>query len=707
LDGGLGNDTLIGGDGNDLYIINAIGDVVDEEGLVDSDADTIQASISIDLASYTDIEHVILTGTSALNAKGSDSVANQLTGNSGANKLEGLDGNDTLDGGAGNDTLDGGLGADSMQGDAGNDTYIIDDLADIVDETISGATGGVDLVKLFTSYNDDEYLLATNVENLDATAYVGNIGLEGNVLNNLITAGIGNDTLDGGNGNDTLIGGAGNDILMGDAGIDNLQGGAGDDEYHVILKTTGTGLNVVASLEDTITDTAGTSDTLYLHGGTGATKVSTIVLAAALEHLNALDAAVNGEVSLNLTGNASGNGIIGSDGNNTIVGLTGNDTLEGRDGNDSLDGGVGDDSLDGGNGNDTLIGGTGNDALVGGDGDDTYVVTLKTTGTGLMAVASLEDTIDESGTGIDTLKLTGSAKLTISSSIELIGDLANIENIDASATSSTLLNLTGNASNNTLIGNAAANTILGEDGNDAINGGAGNDTLDGGAGSDTLDGGLGNDSLKGGAGDDLYIVNAITDLVDEDGNTDSNDSIQASISIDLANPNYTGIEHVILTGTSALNAKGSADGDTIGNQLTGNSGANKLEGLDGNDTLDGGAGNDMLTGGSGNDIFLFDTALSSKNIDTITDFNGDEDDIHLDAAIFASLAGGVNSSNFHTGTLATAIEAGGKYLIYDTTTGKLYYDADGGGTGKAIQFATLSKIDNAFPELSEADFIIS
>ncbi|MEZ0231263.1 MAG: hypothetical protein ACAH12_00360 [Methylophilaceae bacterium] len=688
LDGGAGVDTMDGGEGDDIYYIDKLTDVIIDSG----GNDTVIVKLTFGtyiLADDSVIENIALFGTAALHAQGNSGI-NIIQGNSAANKLEGLGNNDDLYGGAGNDTLDGGSGDDNMYGGMGNDIYIVDSIDDTVDEAdyeyLDGKTGGIDTIML-KDYVGGAFTLNYSfyVENLDASMLAGSITLTGNDLANTITGTAYDDMLDGG------------DFFESPA--DKLIGGNGNDGYTVDLVTSGRGAKAVIKIEDMITELAGIdsgNDTVTLRGvidydidGEEILKASTITLAANLENL---EAQLTGNTKLNLTGNTLENSITGNDYKNTISGLAGNDTLSG------------------GGGNDTLIGGTGEDSLIGGDGDDTYVVALKTTGTGLDAIAEFEDVIDENINNDlnDMLTLTGTAKLIEKTTFILAdtpaGNLANIENIDISATGSTLLDLTGNASHNTLIGNAAANTIHGEDGNDAINGGAGNDTLDGGAGSDTLDGGLGNDSLKGGAGDDLYIVNAITDLVDEEANTDSNDSIQASISIDLANPNYTGIEHVILTGTSALNAKGSADGDTIGNQLTGNSGVNKLEGLDGNDTLDGGAGNDILTGGSGNDIFLFDTALSSKNIDTITDFNGDEDDIHLDAAIFASLAGGVNSSNFHTGTLATAA---GKYLIYDDTTGKLYYDADGGGTGKAIQFATLSKIDNAFPELSETDFTIS
>ncbi|MEG8053671.1 hypothetical protein QP185_11105 [Sphingomonas aerolata] len=49
--------------------------------------------------------------------------------------MSGFAGNDQLFGGAGTDTLDGGTGQDVMSGGRGNDSYVVDDIGDVVDET--------------------------------------------------------------------------------------------------------------------------------------------------------------------------------------------------------------------------------------------------------------------------------------------------------------------------------------------------------------------------------------------------------------------------------------------------------------------------------------------------------------------------------------------------------------------------------------------
>ncbi len=74
----------------------------------------------------------------------------------------------------------------------------------------------------------------------------------------------------------------------------------------------------------------------------------------------------------------------------------------------------------------------------------------------------------------------------------------------------------------------------------------------------------------------------------------------------------------------------------IGNQI-----ANTLNGGLGNNSLDGGLGLDILIGGAGGDIFIFDTVLSSGNIDTIQGFVAGSDEIWLEnTGIFATLAAG-------------------------------------------------------------------
>jgi len=201
---------MAGGDGNDLYVVDATTDVVNE--LTNNGNDTVRASASFTLSD--NVENLILTGITAING----------TGNSGNNNLIGNTAANILDGGAGDDVLSGGAGADVLSGGVGNDTYWVDNQGDEVHEL---ADAGTDTVNISISYT-----LGENVENLTLSGTDQIIGT-GNDLDNIIINNGGSNTLCGGAGNDTLVGGYGNDILDGGPGVDKMFGGYGDNIYLV------------------------------------------------------------------------------------------------------------------------------------------------------------------------------------------------------------------------------------------------------------------------------------------------------------------------------------------------------------------------------------------------------------------------------------------------------------------------------------------
>ena len=142
--------------------------------------------------------------------------------------------------------------------------------------------------------------------------------------------------------------------------------------------------------------------------------------------------------------------------------------------------------------------------------------------------------------------------------------------------------------------------------------------------------------------------------------------------------------------------------------LVGGGGADTLYGDANNDLLRGGAGNDILWGGSGNDIFRFDTALSTstvKNVDQIKDFNPIQDTIQLENSIFTKFGttttGTINSAFFKANTTGLAQDSN-DYLIYETDTGKLFYDINGSAAGGSIQIALLG----ANLALTSADYVL-
>ncbi len=99
-------------------------------------------------------------------------------------------------------------------------------------------------------------------------------------------------------------------------------------------------------------------------------------------------------------------------------------------------------------------------------------------------------------------------------------------------------------------------------------------------------------------------------------------------------------------------------GNKLDNILNGAGGNDTLNGAEGNDILNGGAGHDTLTGGKGADTFVFSDVLdTNKNIDTIADFNVDEQDkIQLDSTLF---------SNLTADNVTDMYDANTGYLVYD------------------------------------------
>jgi len=230
-------------------------------------------------------------------------------------------------------------------------------------------------------------------------------------------------------------------------------------------------------------------------------------------------------------------------------------------------------------------------------------------------------------------------------------------------------------------------------------GGNGNDSLSGDAGNDLLDGGFGADKLSGGFGDDTYVVDNAGDRITEALNRGT-DTVYASISYTLG----IGVENLTLTDSANINGTG----NSVANILVGNSGANILSGGAGNDTLDGGLGNDTLNGGLGADNFVFSTLLDpATNVDRITNYSRkDGDRIVLDQSIFDAFTdlGTIGVDQFYAAAGATAAHDATDRVIHNTTTGAIFYDADGIGGRDAVLFATMNTPTPTI--LAAADFMI-
>ncbi len=348
-----------------------------------------------------------------------------------------------------------------------------------------------------------------------------------------------------------------------------------------------------------------------------------------------------------------------------------------------VEGSAWDDSLTGSSGNDAFVGNGGVDTIDGGLGNDTV-------------------SYDQDPPGDPNFSATSGV-------VVLLGDTTvpgvGIDGWGFPDVLISIENVFGSHFSDVIQGNKVANDIEGKAGNDYLSGLAGVDTINAGDGNDTIDGGAGNDSMIGGLGDDLFVVDAANDKVIE--NPGEGDD---TVALRLATGTYTlgaNVEDVYMAGLSTANAVGNASdnwmrGSNGANALTGAAGNDTLTGAKGDDVLNGGNGKDILIGGAGADAFQFGgtgaatLAVNPNNPDIIRDFNlnGPQGDhIDLAAVTFTAIGAmgtfGSSDVRFYASAGAKAGHDPDDRVIYDTTTGKLYYDADGNGAGTSQLIATL------------------
>jgi Ca2+-binding RTX toxin-like protein len=400
-----------------------------------------------------------------------------------------------------------------------------------------------------------------------------------------------------------------------------------------------------------------------------------------------------------------------------LLQLRGGDNISGHlSSTGSLLGNTGDNRLSGSGESDTIAGGFGMDTLVGRKGDDSYA-------------ASASDVIIEwadGGTDLVNLEVEDGRD-------ELYVMARHIENLEVLDTFDRIV---GNAANNVINAQdtGGAMTIDGAGGADTLTGGSGNTTFvtDGGdtladfggidtvqssasltlavalenlvltgtaaisgtgnagvnditgnAGANLLDGAGGTDTLRGGAGNDTFVTDGGDTLIER--SNQGSDTVRASVSFTLG----TNFENLTLTGGAAQGT-----GNGVANRIVGTTGANALAGQGGSDTL---------TGGGGDDVFVFNAALGTGNIDRITDFDTATDAVLLGAGVFTGLpAGPLAAGAFLRNATGLAADAGDR-IIFETDTGRLYFDRDGTGAIAGVHFATL----NANIALAAVDFLVA
>ena len=219
-------------------------------------------------------------------------------------------------------------------------------------------------------------------------------------------------------------------------------------------------------------------------------------------------------------------------------------------------------------------------------------------------------------------------------------------------------------------------------------------------GNDTLTGSRFADTLAGGRGDDTFRIDHADVVVERaNGGVDTVLLQQAGTWATAAfveNVTWNGAASVSITGNNQANViTGGTGGDVLrgGNNadtVYGRGGDDRLFGGYGQDTLWGGHGHDTLTGGPGADTFVLAAPRTAANLARITDFTVGEDTIALDHRTYAVFTAGALPAEDVIAAADVTPTTLGPLLIYDTASGALRYDADGGGSKASILIAQLT-----------------
>ncbi len=607
------DDTMIGGDGNDRFILHQGNDSADGGMGYDTlryDRSGVGA-IDVDLAnnSITGLWNgQVFTHTvdNFEEIRGSRTGNDTMSGDAESNVFRGRGGDDTLNGLAGDDTLYGEDGEDDLYGGDDNDTL----------------------------YGGDENPVGGNGDDL--------YGGDGN---DRLYGGEGEDALYGGAGNDELFGGADDDIL--DAGdnlyYDDIFGSSGNDTIIFTGSLMGyfglryENLNTAVTFDIDIGANTGT-----VNKGSNGTDTLTNIASPAfiMSDIGGLGFhGTNYNDVFNITQEAGHwlqtRGGLGNDTYNFILN-GGTIRVDFRsDGfyNQAVNGvninlATGVVSEDGFGTSDTFnvthnggtleIRGTDlDDTIIGSSADERFILRLG------------NDTLDAGG-GHDVVRY-DRGSITTGVNIDLGGTSTGLWNGFAfTHTLSGIEEVRGSDYDDTMTGIGAAETFHGYDGADTLYGAAGNDTLYGGNQNDVLSGGLGFDYLYGGENADVMNGNENNDRLYGGAGFDSLYGDAGSDSLYGEDDNdwlYGGVATDTLYGGANIDRLYGGDqadflfGGTENDWLYGGNGSDRLQAGTGNDTLFGGAANDTLIGDAGNDLLvggdLFDIMYGGADNDRL------------------------------------------------------------------------------------------
>ena len=682
VDGGAGNDLLMGDEGDDLIDGGAGNDTLfggdDDDTLIGGDGD------------------------------------DQLTGGEGKDNISGGAGKDTIFGGTDGDEVDGGAGGFNADPALNTDDDTLDltglnfRLRDLEpDSNGNGQNGTVDL------YNADGTSAGsfkfTEIENIIGEEMAGPVdgldsgedmapgytdaqgdqidGTDG--INDTIFGNGGDDTIDSGLGDDTVDGGSGDDTFTLTDGVDNdviIGGESGETDGDVIDST---------AVNDDLTVTFTDKEEGTLTNGSGTTEFSEI------ERLEL------GGGDDTVTGSGGDENVLTGDGNDVVNAGGGDDTIDGQGGNDTIDGGKYDDSLIGGDGNDSLVGGEGDDVLI---GNKPGAIGVPDTDVPLVSKPFDQDTNPNDDK--DTL-IGGAGNDTIDGGddADYIDGGDDDDVIEGGIDNDTIY---GGSGNDTITDVQGADEIYGgdgddlieagidtfsdyandqptvggrpnpffnsgdpnkDDGRDFVDGGSGNDTIRTGDDSDTIYGGTGDDSINAGIDDDeVYGDDGDDSIIGSHGSDslyggEGNDTIYGGFGnepiagyegeeVDATDPQPNNGKDYIEGGAGNDVLYGEDDNDTIlggadDDYIDGGIDDDSLDGGDGDDTIVGGQGDDTIVGAAGNDSMRGDAGR-----DTFTNVNGGDT---IDGGA------GTDETDYDVIDLRGSLSPGGGYRIVNVT----------------------------------------
>ncbi len=505
IDPGIGIDSIYGGPGSDLLILDfSVGDGPTSLGVNGGGPFTggtfsryITPGGERDITYAYDFERFHITGTSKddningidgpdmlFGGEGNDVLIggggfgtgglidnNYLDGGPGNDTLWGsgrvanLDGDDTLIGGDGDDILYGRGGSDVLAGGPGNDIIYGDELTprrrvdgtDVVD-----AGDGDDFVSEFQTFGSSVTAAPATVLMLDGGPGFDTLSVDvSQETQPFIWDSTSLANIEFPSGSyvrnfeviQDFIGTTGNDVVIQRGRVNNnIDTGAGDDVIDPGLGldqiNPGPGNNLLI-FDFSVGDDANVGGLMYSAPTT-------------IERHDLTSGTVVDQIRV----------FSGANDRYEITGTSKVDVLHGFGGADVLLGGAGDDSLDGGSGDDWLDGGTGADTMSGGSGNDTY------------RIDSIADVIagETSASGNDTVRA--------------VIDYTLEENLEILVLEGRAIHGTGNALANIITGNARSNALDGGEGDDVITGGF----AIGLAGSREVD------LLHGGLGADVFVL---------------------------------------------------------------------------------------------------------------------------------------------------------------------------------------------------------